>query len=462
MDLQPVTGKPFTAECQGCHEKKLFGDPTGVDAFNRPLTLFDAGGFADLDGEPFIAYYCNDCAAKMRHVASAKQASAIHVTRGDDGREYDIGIAAVEPTSDGYIIVWGTDYNQYILPPDLGPGKSVQVIRGDDEHEYPIEIHSIHAVEGGVNIVGADYSQYFFPHEVFGTPEQHQAAEAGRKCEQCGKEFTPQSDANRFCCKECYRASLGPKTAAPAEQVVERTEPAAEEPLEEPEADVRGELEATLSNEATVQAVIEFLAAEKLGYSDVEVSEGFSNWSEAADFAHVEHYGTEWFVAPSAERADELAAAMVKDELEADPDAFRRDFVENYIDEEQLRDALTPDVEVEIRRNPNSYGWEEPEEEEPEEDQIGLDFDAEQRQREAEQSFDDWVERTAADLLRNPVDYLRDIYGGETLKRAIEIAGIDADAAAGEAVRNDGWEYYLAKRDGHGYELPSGGVYWWD
>ena len=70
MNIQPVTGPPFYAECIGCHERKVFGDTKGKrDAFDRPFEKTregEGGGFADLEGEPFKAYYCNECAAGLR------------------------------------------------------------------------------------------------------------------------------------------------------------------------------------------------------------------------------------------------------------------------------------------------------------------------------------------------------------------------------------------------------------
>ena len=63
MNIQPVTGPPFYAECMGCGETKLFGEGIeGVSGEQRNAI----GDFADLEGEPFKAYYCNECAAKFR------------------------------------------------------------------------------------------------------------------------------------------------------------------------------------------------------------------------------------------------------------------------------------------------------------------------------------------------------------------------------------------------------------
>jgi hypothetical protein len=61
MNLQPVTGKPFQKMCALCFHNFLFGQST--DRAEHP-----EGGFADLDGKPFAAYYCNKCAAQMQEM----------------------------------------------------------------------------------------------------------------------------------------------------------------------------------------------------------------------------------------------------------------------------------------------------------------------------------------------------------------------------------------------------------
>ena len=66
----------------------------------------------------------------------------------------------------------------------------------------------------------------------------------------------------------------------------------------------------------------------------------------------------------------------------------------------------------------------------------------------------------ATDQLKDPMDYLRDIYGGDASKEAIRIAGIDIDAAAEDAVDTDGPEHFVARYDGKSHETRSRFVYW--
>ena len=48
-----VTGKPFTAICQGCNHRIQPGDGSEVRSLGPH--------FADLNGKPFEAYYCASC-----------------------------------------------------------------------------------------------------------------------------------------------------------------------------------------------------------------------------------------------------------------------------------------------------------------------------------------------------------------------------------------------------------------
>jgi hypothetical protein len=80
---------------------------------------------------------------------------------------------------------------------------------------------------------------------------------------------------------------------------------------------------------------------------------------------------------------------------------------------------------------------------------------------------DDYIEEVAEKMteerLKDPIAYLEDIYGAEdAVKQAIEIAGIDVDAAAEDAVDTDGAAHFLARYDGNSYETKSGLVYWRD
>lgn len=63
MQLQPVTGVAFSVVCVGCKDYGMAGSNGYRDFAGRPV--IPEQWFADLDGEPFKAYYCAVCASKI-------------------------------------------------------------------------------------------------------------------------------------------------------------------------------------------------------------------------------------------------------------------------------------------------------------------------------------------------------------------------------------------------------------
>ena len=178
----------------------------------------------------------------------------------------------------------------------------------------------------------------------------------------------PESEPSEVGRTEPATAQPAPQPQAPAAQPAVPGDVHAVEPTEEPTPDepeegvdieaARHKVEETISDEATVDAVMEFLKEEDLDADDVDIEEGHGGWSESSGFATVTLGHHEWVVAPSDDDAEAYAKALVVQQLEDEPELFSKDFIENYIDEERLRDALMPDVEEDIRNNADSYGWE--------------------------------------------------------------------------------------------------------
>jgi len=172
----------------------------------------------------------------------------------------------------------------------------------------------------------------------------------------------------------------------------------------------------------------------------------------------------EYVVVEDDDQMRELALAVVKQDLDDEPELFSSDFLEQHINKDRLRRDLEPDVlnsriddityEAELR--PDEF-WSEYEREgfeAPEEDEDGERRDPESTE------IEELAEKQTNAELEDPMQYLEDIYGAEAAKRAIEIAGFDIDAAAEDAVDTDGAEHFLARYDGNYYETPSGFVYW--
>jgi hypothetical protein len=246
-----------------------------------------------------------------------------------------------------------------------------------------------------------------------------------------------------------------------------------------PEAALREHFDSMLSDEETLTAVIEFCKDQKLDVSDLkEAEEGYHGWHSGSTFATITVGRDEYVVAPTEEAADSLAVEIVKSMLDDEPELFNQDWLEGHINTERLRSDLTSDVEEQVRESPDSYGWTPGQDdddselvrfnEKGEEDEDGefdsgghrIDETDEEDSEDGDTPSDEWVERKAAEILHDPIEYLRDIYGDETMKHAIRIAGIDIDEAADEAVAADGAGHFLSSYDGETHDLPSGGVWW--
>lgn len=169
----------------------------------------------------------------------------------------------------------------------------------------------------------------------------------------------------------------------------------------------------------------------------------------------------EWNVVADEDAARELALAIVKQDLEESPENFNQSFIESHIDMDRLRRDLHGDVrdmayedlegmsERDLVKLAEEYGVDQP----PEED--------DENANEFEWDLDELADKIAEDRLKDPLSYLEDIYGKEdAVKKAIEIAGIDVDAAAEEAVDTDGEGHFLSGYDGNTETTDSGLVYW--
>jgi len=167
-----------------------------------------------------------------------------------------------------------------------------------------------------------------------------------------------------------------------------------------------------------------------------------------------------WCIAESDDDAREVALAVVRQDLDDEPELFDKNFLEQHINTDRLRRDLESDVrdgiEEELRdMRPRDF-WKMADDyiDVPEEDEDGDMPDP-------EDYIEDMAEKITTERLRDPMNYLEDIYGSEeAVKQAIEIAGIDINAAAEDAVDTDGWQHFVGTYDGNSYETKSGLVYW--
>jgi hypothetical protein len=169
----------------------------------------------------------------------------------------------------------------------------------------------------------------------------------------------------------------------------------------------------------------------------------------------------EYMVVEDSDQMRALALAVVKQDLDQEPEIFTQSWLEGHIDTDRLRSDLESDV---LNNNIDSLNEMDPDDfwreyerqgfEAPEENEDG------ERPEPDQSEIGELAEKQTDEELRDPMAYLEDIYGKDAVKQAIEIAGIDINAAAEDAVDTDGAEHFLAHYDGNSYETKSGLVYW--
>lgn len=180
----------------------------------------------------------------------------------------------------------------------------------------------------------------------------------------------------------------------------------------------------------------------------------------------------EWNVVADSDQERELAIEIVKQDLDQEPEIFNQDFIESHIDTDRLRrelesDVLNMNIETLEDRDADEFWreWEQwgldlpedvyEEDEDEEEDEHGDARDP------TSSEVEELAGKQTEDQLKDPMDYLEDIYGKEdAVKQAIRIAGIDIDAAAEDAVDTDGAGHFLSSYDGETHETDGGLVYW--
>lgn len=172
----------------------------------------------------------------------------------------------------------------------------------------------------------------------------------------------------------------------------------------------------------------------------------------------------EWNVVEDSDQEEELAIEIVTQDLNDQPEIFEKNFIESHIDMDRLRRELHSDVlDSNIERitsdanhDPDGF-WSDYERagfDAPEEDEEGERRDPE------DSEIDELANHQTDEELKDPMQYLDDIYGDEAAAKAIEIAGIDVEAAAKEAVSTDGAGHFLSSYDGNTSETKNGLVYW--
>lgn len=242
----------------------------------------------------------------------------------------------------------------------------------------------------------------------------------------------------------------------------------------------------------------EMAKALKVKPSELEIEKSPLMSFRVGDAATITVGRQEWTVVGDDDTAREIALAVVKQDLENEPEIFNPNFIERHINLDRLRRDLMSDVQnmryedlkEEAERRPLKFmedndieipspqdallrkHAEEMSDEDKSVDQIYrelVDMSPEDQwaeiggEPEVEDSdIEKIAEQEAEAQLKDPIAYLDDIFGEDAAKKAIEIAGINIDEAAEDAVDTDGWQHFLARYDGRSDETPAGFVFWRD
>jgi hypothetical protein len=219
-------------------------------------------------------------------------------------------------------------------------------------------------------------------------------------------------------------------------------------------------LEVDFTDEDSVLA--EMAGALDIDPDELKIKDDRSGFSVQAYEVTTRGGRKEWRVVENEDAERELALEIVKQDLDDQPEMFEQSFIESHINIDRLRRDLESDVqygnEERLRDERPDDFWKEYEREgfdAPEEDEDGNRRDPE------DSEIEELASSQTESELEDPMQYLEDIYGKEdAVKKAIEIAGFDIDAAAEEAVDTDGASHFLSSYDGNSYTTDGGLVYW--
>lgn len=251
------------------------------------------------------------------------------------------------------------------------------------------------------------------------------------------------------------------------------------------------------ASEADDAKLIEELVAEfGKGKSDEELAEltleitdsldwnkgRYSDWGDAGSF---KADGTEYNIVRSGDEAEAIALKLVKQDLESEPEIFNQDFIQQHmtITDTDRRliavdeaDARASDLRYDLERENFEDVFQQTGKYQDEfsalEDKV-LNAESGSDEEKAakaeitklgEKAIEEWESDYADEVeeaLKDPIQYFvkdQGIYSIEDLMKASFIS-IDVDAAAQDAIDQDGVYHFISLYDGNADTLPSGAVY---
>jgi len=178
----------------------------------------------------------------------------------------------------------------------------------------------------------------------------------------------------------------------------------------------------------------------------LKLDEGrYSNYGHAGSFTY---NGEEYNLISSEEEAERIAFDLVVNDLEENLDLFNKDWVLGWVDEDKYLNDIRSDIEEMVEESPESYTAF-IDDEEPAE---GDEYSEEQKERMVEEYLED---------IRNQgvVNWLEGLgYSGKDLSDHLS-SYLPIRDMAEDAIRLDGWAYFLSLYDGNYETTPNGLVY---
>lgn len=206
---------------------------------------------------------------------------------------------------------------------------------------------------------------------------------------------------------------------------------------------------------------------------DVDVEDHHLSAFGVATVKQVTVGAKEYVVVADEDDVDRLAVEVVAQDLRDEPQLFNRDFLVRHIDTERLARDLYADEHNNFYENLReeadndgngflvSYESDIPDEDlEPLRDPETGDFKEDVQVPEAIVLA--LAEKQTEEALKDPVEYLTDMLGPEEgLDTAMRIGGLDINAAAQDAVEEDGWEHFLSRYDGKSDTTDKAHLVYW-
>ena len=209
-------------------------------------------------------------------------------------------------------------------------------------------------------------------------------------------------------------------------------------------------------------AMMDFMDAsgeEDLDFDDIEESEFWD-----VDVFEVSSGSREWIIFRDDGDATEAAEAEIRDRLQRSPTTyFTAQRLEEYIDQDKLKqhvlEVMLADDDYARDMDPERF-WEEAEAQDGFDEEIPEPDEDDEMPEPSESDIEEFTRARAEEMAKDPMAWFEDYYyGPEAIEKAIEVVGIDINAAAEGIVAEDGWIHWVNSYDDNYYETPSGFVY---